>query len=107
MSSNQIFEIYCAGKFISTSVKHSVANPYDGSEVATTFLAGDDELDQAIKAAQNITEELRNIPSYISKIRRIENRCKNNKNSAVCTQGYRCTILGNMLKIFECLYHFT
>ena len=65
MSLNQIFEIYCAGKFISTSAKHSITNPYDGSEVATTFLAGDDELDQAIKAAQNITEELRNIPSYI------------------------------------------
>jgi len=64
MSLNQTFEIYCAGKFISTSAKHSVTNPYDGSEVAVTFLAGDDELDQAIKAAENIAEELQNIPSY-------------------------------------------
>ena len=65
MSSNQTFEIYCAGKFISTSAKHSVANPFDESEVATTFLAGDDELDQAIKAAEDVAEELRNIPSYV------------------------------------------
>jgi len=64
MSSNQIFEIYCAGKFISTSAKHNVTNPYDGSEVATTFLAGDEELDHAIKAAENIADEMRNIPSY-------------------------------------------
>ncbi len=65
MSSNQIFEIYCAGKFISTSAKHCVTNPYDGSEVATTFLAGDAELDQAIKAAETVAEEIRNTPSYI------------------------------------------
>jgi glyceraldehyde-3-phosphate dehydrogenase (NADP+) len=65
MSSNQIFEIYCAGKFITTSAKHSITNPYDGREVATTFLAGDEELEQAIKASENIAEELQNIPSYI------------------------------------------
>lgn len=65
MSSNQIFKIYCAGKFISTSAKHSVTNPYDGSEVATSFLAGDDELDQAIKAAENVAAEMRSIPSYL------------------------------------------
>jgi glyceraldehyde-3-phosphate dehydrogenase (NADP+) len=65
MSSNQIFEIYCAGKFIATSAKHIVTNPYDGSNVATTFLAGDSELDHAIKAAENVAEEMRNIPSYV------------------------------------------
>jgi acyl-CoA reductase-like NAD-dependent aldehyde dehydrogenase len=52
MSSFQNFEVYCAGKFISTSAMHTVTNPYDGSEVATTFLAGDVELDQAIKVAK-------------------------------------------------------
>jgi len=65
MSSNRTFEIYCAGKFISTSAMHSVTNPFDGSEVATTFLAGDDELDQAIKAAENIAAEFVNTPSYV------------------------------------------
>jgi glyceraldehyde-3-phosphate dehydrogenase (NADP+) len=65
MASNQTFEIYCAGKFITTSTKHPVLNPYDGSEVATTFLAGDTELDQAIKAAESVAEELRNNPSYV------------------------------------------
>jgi glyceraldehyde-3-phosphate dehydrogenase (NADP+) len=65
MSSNQIFEIYCAGKFITTSAKHKVTNPYDGSEVAATFLAGEAELDHAIKAAENETEEMRTIPSFL------------------------------------------
>lgn len=64
MSSNQSFEIYCAGKFITTSVKHIVTNPYDGSEVAATFLAGEAELDQAITAAEDIAEELRDNASY-------------------------------------------
>lgn len=64
MSTNQIFEIYCAGKFITTSAKHNVTNPYDRSEVATTFLAGDAELNQAIEAAGKVSEELQNNPSY-------------------------------------------
>ncbi len=64
MNTNQIFEIYCAGKFITTSVKHIVTNPFDGSEVATTFLAGETELDQAIKAAALVSEELQTIPSH-------------------------------------------
>jgi acyl-CoA reductase-like NAD-dependent aldehyde dehydrogenase len=64
MSSNQIFEIYCAGKFITTSAKHPVINPYDGSKVATTFLAGDAELDLAINTAAIVAEELRNMSSY-------------------------------------------
>jgi len=65
MNSLQSFEIYCAGKFITTSVKLIVINPYNGSEVAATFLAGDLELDQAITAAEDIAEELRNTPSYV------------------------------------------
>jgi glyceraldehyde-3-phosphate dehydrogenase (NADP+) len=64
MSAPKTFEIYCVGKFISTSAKHPVTNPYDWSEVATTFLAGEAELDQALKAAENVAEELRNSPSY-------------------------------------------
>ena len=64
MSLNQTFEIYCAGKFITTSTKHPVINPYDGSEVATTFLAGDAELDQAMQTAENVAEVRRNNPSY-------------------------------------------
>ena len=64
MSPNQIFEIYCAGKFITTSAKHRVTNPYDRSEVATTFLAGDTEFEQAINAAEKVSEELKNNPSH-------------------------------------------
>ncbi len=65
MNSLQSFEIYCAGKFITTSVKLIVTNPYDGSEVAATFLAGDNDLDLAIKAAEDVAEELQNVPSYV------------------------------------------
>ncbi len=64
MSSNLSFEIYCAGKFITTTVMHVVTNPYDGSVVATTFLAGDTELDNAIQAAASVLEELQSVPSY-------------------------------------------
>jgi acyl-CoA reductase-like NAD-dependent aldehyde dehydrogenase len=64
MSSPQTFKIYCAGRFITTSGKHTVINPYDGSIVAATFLAGDAELEQAIVAAGKVSEELRNSASY-------------------------------------------
>lgn len=58
MSNPQSFEIYCAGKFITTSAIHTVINPYDGSNVATTFLAGDAELNQAIEAATKAEAEM-------------------------------------------------
>lgn len=65
MNPLQTFEIYCAGKFITTASSHRVVSPYNNEEVANTFLAGETELEQAITAAANISEELAETPSYI------------------------------------------
>ena len=64
MYSNQIFEIYCAGKFIPTSKILDIKNPYDNSKVAKTFLAGVPEFEVAIAAAQSVEEELVSMPSF-------------------------------------------
>ena len=65
MLSKKKFEIYCAGKFITTPEILTVANPYDASEVAHTFLAGESELNLAIHAADEVAEEMANMPSYV------------------------------------------
>ena len=65
MSIGQIFKIYCAGKFISSPVTHSVTNPFDKSLVANTFLAGEPELEMALSAAGIVEEELAVVPSYL------------------------------------------
>ena len=64
MSEPKTFKIYCAGNFITTAQNHSVINPYDGSEVAKTFLAGEAELNQGIDAAGQVADEMANIPSF-------------------------------------------
>ncbi len=64
MPVSKIFKIYCAGHFIATPELLAVYNPYDGSEVATTYLAGDAELEKAITAALTVAEELRKTPSF-------------------------------------------
>ncbi len=58
------FEIYCGGKFISTSSTLDVVNPFSGKIFAQTFLAGENELELAIVAAQQICKEMRDLPSY-------------------------------------------
>ena len=64
MPVSKTFEIYCAGHFITASETLAVYNPYDGSRVATTCLAGDAELEEAVTAAANVAEELRKTPSF-------------------------------------------
>ena len=64
MDFGRIFEIYCSGNFITSGKQLPVINPFDKSLVATTFLAGETELEIAIKAAADIAEELANTPSY-------------------------------------------
>jgi len=64
MSLAQLFEIYCAGKFITTSEEHIVTNPYNSSEVAKTFLAGEAELSKAIAKAGKVAYEMANIPAF-------------------------------------------
>jgi glyceraldehyde-3-phosphate dehydrogenase (NADP+) len=58
------YPIYIAGSFQETSTEFSVTCPYDNREVGTTFLAGKEELEKAILAAQQAANDLRKMPSY-------------------------------------------
>ncbi|MBC7862260.1 MAG: aldehyde dehydrogenase family protein [Bacteroidia bacterium] len=46
------YTIYCAGEFVSTKQKLKVTNKYTGKTYATTYLADQQLLDKAVKAAQ-------------------------------------------------------
>ncbi len=60
----ETFLIYCGGKFISTAFPLEVKNPHTGKSFATTFLAGADELEIAILAAQSVKHEMKMLPSW-------------------------------------------
>lgn len=60
----ETYSIYCGGKFISTSRALEVKNPHDAETFATTFLAGSDELEAAIVAAQAVKHEMKILPSW-------------------------------------------
>lgn len=60
----ETYSIYCGGKFISTSHALEVKNPHAGETFATTFLAGTDELEAAIVAAQAVKHEMKILPSW-------------------------------------------
>ncbi len=64
MQKPAVFEIYCAGHFITTGNQLTVTNPYNGSSVGSTYLAGDTELEQALIAAAAVAGELSASPSY-------------------------------------------
>src|ERR1700742_487868 len=57
------FQIYCGGKFLTTKNPLNVVNPYSGEIFAQTFLAGAEELETAILAAQKIQKEMKEFPS--------------------------------------------
>lgn len=58
------YKIYCGGNFIETNATLKVLNPYNGQEIASTFLAGKNEINNAIGAATNVLEQLKNLSSY-------------------------------------------
>jgi len=58
------YKIYCAGKFIETSKALKVNNPFTGKVFASTFQAGEKELEEAINTALGLQRTLREIPSY-------------------------------------------
>ncbi|MBT4937462.1 aldehyde dehydrogenase family protein [Candidatus Peregrinibacteria bacterium] len=58
------YKIYNAGKFISTTKILEVTNPYDASVVAKTYQAGQQELEEAITAAEKVQKEMQKLPSY-------------------------------------------
>lgn len=58
------FEIYCGGQFIRTKNVLEVKNPHSGEIFSKTFLAGADELELAIVAAQQVRKEMKELPSH-------------------------------------------
>ncbi len=58
------YKIFLAGEFISTTNVLDVVNPYTDEIFAKTYLAGNNDLENAIEAAQNVTAELKNMPIW-------------------------------------------
>ena len=58
------YKIYVGGKFKETSTPLIVNSPYNNEKIAQTFLAGKDELEEAIEKAESVKEELKHLPSY-------------------------------------------
>jgi acyl-CoA reductase-like NAD-dependent aldehyde dehydrogenase len=60
----QQYRIYLAGTFVETSQKLNVVNPYTATAFAETYLASAAELETAIKKAESVKAELKDLPSY-------------------------------------------
>ena len=56
--------LFCAGRFIPTDHSIEVKNPHSGEVVSTTYLAGKQELEEAIDKAVKVREDLKNLPSH-------------------------------------------
>lgn len=62
------YQIYSAGKFVTSTKILEVKNPYDNSLIATTYLADEAILEQAITKTLSIKEELK----ILSSLKRFE-----------------------------------
>lgn len=60
----QHYKIYIGGEFAETANTLEVVNPFTQKTFATTYLAGAEELETAIKKAQSVKDELKDLPSY-------------------------------------------
>ncbi len=80
----QEFQIYCGGEFLKTDSIHQVINPYDNTIVGQTYLGGLKELEKAIKKAQMVELEMKNLPSYLKYevLMQIANTLKSQKEEA-------------------------
>jgi len=58
------YNIYCAGRFLATGNELKVLNPYDNELIGTTYLAGIEELEQAIKKGLECEVKMKNLPVY-------------------------------------------
>lgn len=59
-----VFPMYLAGYWKENGHKLTVTNPYDDSEVGTTFLAQPRDLEVAVTSAQEVARELKNMPTW-------------------------------------------
>jgi len=60
----QTYKIYIAGKFTTTNTQLDVSNPYNQSIIATTYLAGKEELETAIEKGISVEKEMKEMPVY-------------------------------------------
>ncbi|HEU0163722.1 MAG TPA: aldehyde dehydrogenase family protein, partial [Thermomicrobiales bacterium] len=56
--------IYLAGEWVETADELDVVNPYDGSVVGTTYLAGQPQLETAIQAAVDVFPTFGRLPVF-------------------------------------------
>lgn len=60
----ELFPLYLAGEFTASEQVLDVVSPYSGQVVYRTYLAGPQELERAILAAQTCRMDLQNLPTY-------------------------------------------
>jgi len=58
------YKIYCAGSFIETDIPHEVINPYTREVYARTWLAGPEELEEAIIRGKQAEKTMKALPSH-------------------------------------------
>jgi len=59
------YKIYSGGAFIETANKLDVYNPFTQELIASTFLADAQHLEESINKANEVKQELKNMPSYL------------------------------------------
>jgi glyceraldehyde-3-phosphate dehydrogenase (NADP+) len=59
-----IYKFYLAGEFKQSEKELDVVNPYTGEVFAKTWLAGQAEIETAIKAGLEAREQMKNLPSW-------------------------------------------
>lgn len=79
----QHYKIYVGGEFVETQNKLKVVDPFTQQVFATTYFGGAEELEAAIKKAESVKEELKNLPSYkrYEILMQIANEIKINRDS--------------------------
>ncbi len=60
----EVYKIYRAGEFITNSTELKIYAPYNNEHIATTFLALTNDLEIAIKKAEEVKNEMKHLPSY-------------------------------------------
>lgn len=60
----ETYPIFVGGAFRETATGLHVRNPYSGEIVAGTYLAGESELEDAIRKAEEVSGELQALPGY-------------------------------------------
>ncbi|MFH0866051.1 MAG: aldehyde dehydrogenase family protein [Bacteroidota bacterium] len=58
------YKIYAGGEFIVSAEKISVNNPYDNSQIAFTYLADKEILENSIMKAMAVEKEMADMPAY-------------------------------------------